>query len=157
MLAKINGWIDETLDDFAREMVACKCFAADFREYYKPEFLAASYYVVVPQLPKPDFPELRQLGFGDLIDADFNGITYKNTYFVKQGKERNLNLHFHELVHVVQWQILGAEAFILRYMDEILRYGYEDAPLEKMVYALEDHFVKGNPPLDIRTHVQQKI
>ena len=157
MLAKINGWIDETLDNCASEKVACKRFAADFRGYYEPEFLATSYYVVVPQLPKPDFPELRQLGFGDLIDADFNGITYKNTYFVKQGKERNLNLHFHELVHVVQWQILGAEAFIIRYMDEILRYGYEDAPLEKLAYALEDHFVKGDPPFDIRMHVQQKI
>ena len=157
MLAKINDWIDETLESWGREKVACKCFAAAFEGYYTQEFLAASFYVVVPQLPKPDFPELRQLGFGDLIDTDFNGITYKNTYFVKQGKERNLNLHFHELVHVVQWQILGAEAFIIRYMDEILRYGYEDAPLEKMAYALEDHFVKGAPPFDIRMHVQQKI
>jgi hypothetical protein len=157
MLAQINGWIDETLASYEADKMACDCFATDFEGYYTPEFLAASFYVVVPQLPKPDFPELRQLGFGDLIDADFNGITYKNTYFVKQGKERNPNLHFHELVHVVQWQILGAEAFIIRYMDEILQYGYEDAPLEKMAYALEDHFLKGGPPLDIRTHVQQKI
>ncbi len=157
MLAKINGWIDKTLEDHAGNKVACERFATDFNGFYTPALLSASYYVIVPQLPKPDFPELRQAGFGDLIDADFNGITYKNTYFVKQGKERNLNLHFHELVHVVQWQILEAEAFIIRYMDEILRHGYEDAPLEKMAYALEDHFVKGDPPFDIGDHVRQTL
>lgn len=157
MLAKINGWIDETLENFTNEKVACECFAAEFEGFFPPAFLATSYYVVVPQLPKPDFPELRQAGFGSLIDADFNGITYKNTYFIKNGKERNLNLHFHELVHVLQWQSLGAEAFILRYMDEILRHGYEDAPLEKMAYALEAHFVEGGPAFDIGAHVRQKL
>ena len=157
MLDKINGWIDETLANHTSERIACDCMATDFEGYYPPAFLADSFYVVVPQLPKPDFPELRQLGFGDLIDTDFNGITYKNTYFVKQGKERNLNLHFHELVHVLQWQTLGAEAFIIRYMDEILRYGYEDAPLEKMAFALEAHFMGGGAPFDIGAHVQQKI
>ena len=157
MIDKINAWIDATLAHHTNEKVDCERFAADFEGYYAPELLAASFYVVVPQLPKPDFPELRQLGFGNLIDTDVNGITYKNTYFVKQGKERNLNLHFHELVHVLQWQTLGAEAFIIRYMDEILRYGYEDAPLEKMAFALEAHFVEGGAPFDIGAHVRHKI
>jgi len=30
-------------------------------------------------LPKADFPELRQAGFGSFIDMDLEGITYKNS------------------------------------------------------------------------------
>lgn len=157
MLDKINGWIDHTIENYSNQKVSCGCFAAHFKDFYSPEFLSQSYYVIVPQLPKPDFPELRQAGFGNLIDTDFNGITYKNTYFIKNGKENSLKLHFHELVHVLQWQTLGAKAFINRYMDEILRYGYEDAPLEKMAFALEEHFVKGGKPFNIYRHVQEKI
>lgn len=157
MLDKINGWIDQTLEDYSNAKVSCERFASHFNGFYPPAFLATSYYVAVPQLPKPDFPELRQAGFGSLIDRDVNGITYKNTYFIKEGKENRLKLHFHELVHVLQWQTLGATGFINRYMEEILRFGYEDAPLEKMAFALEEHFVKGGAPFNIYRHVQQEI
>lgn len=157
VLDKIDAWIDQTLANHSHDMISCARFADSFKGFYPLTLLQKSFYVVVTQLPKPDFPELRQAGFGHLIDTDFNGITYKNTYFVKTGKENNLELHFHELVHVLQWQHLGAEAFIARYMDEILRYGYEDAPLEKMAFAFEDHFTKGGAPFDIPCHVQAKI
>ena len=84
--------------------------------------------MVVDVIPKPDFPELREMGLGDSIDTTANGVTYKNTYYIVPQVAEILRLHFHELVHVAQWDILGGAGFIQRYIEEILQYGYDDAP-----------------------------
>ncbi len=41
----------------------------------------------------------------------------------------------HELVHVTQYEHLGMRAFVLRYLTELLTYGYYDAPLERAADA----------------------
>ncbi len=69
----------------------------------------------------------------------------------------SLDLHFHELVHVLQWQYLGAKAFISRYINEVQTLGYEAAPLEKMAYSLGDYFARKEKPFDIPSYVQEKI
>jgi len=35
------------------------------------------------------------------------GITYLDTFFSREEGRGNESLHFHELVHVLQWQLLG--------------------------------------------------
>lgn len=157
MLDKIDGWIDQTLNNYSKQMVSCERFGAQFNGFYPSEFLANSYFVAVDRLPKPDFPELRQAGFGGFIDMELDGITYKNTYFIKKGYESDIALHFHELVHVLQWQNLGALPFIQRYMEEILRFGYRNSPLEKMAYDLQSHFSMRKQPLDVPEYVHNKI
>lgn len=157
VLNKINDWIDQTLKSYSNQKISCECFSSQFDGFYPTEFLSNSYYVAVDRLPKPDFPELRQAGFGGFIDMDLEGITYKNTYFIKKGYESNTALHFHELVHVLQWQYLGELPFIQRYMEEILRFDYRNAPLEKMAYDLQDHFSMRREPLSIPNYVQNKI
>jgi len=157
MIDKINIWIDHTLKNHAGQAVSCESFSSQFKGFYSPEFLSKSYYVVVDKLPKPDFPELRAAGFGDFIDMDAVGITYKNTFFIKKGFEGNVDLHFHELVHVLQWQNLGALLFIERYMREISYFGYRNAPLEKMAYGLQEHFSVKKSKLDILSYVKNHI
>jgi len=157
MIDKINIWIEETLKSYSNHAVSCEQFSSQFKGFYSTEFLSSSYFVVVDQLPKPDFPELRQAGFGDFIDMDAVAITYKNTYFVKKGFEADLELHFHELVHVVQWQNLGAPLFIARYMKEISCVGYRNAPLEKMAYDLQATFSLKKSKLDVLSYVQSHI
>lgn len=157
MLDKINDWIDQTLKNHSNQMVSCERFYSQFNGFYSAEFLSNSSYVAVDQLPKPDFPELRQAGLGGFIDMDLEGITYKNTYFIKKGDEGDIALHFHELVHVLQWQNLGALPFIQRYMEEIRHFGYQNAPLEKMAYDLQNHFSMRREPLNVPEYVQNKI
>jgi len=140
MLEQINDWIDQTLQDYVGQAVSCERFSEQFDGFYSAEFLSNTSYVIVDRLPKPDFPALRQAGFGNFIDLDFAGITYKDTYFLKKIYENEIALHFHELVHVLQWQNLGALQFIQRYITEIQQFGYQDAPLEKMAYELQSKF-----------------
>lgn len=119
--------------------------------------MRGSYFVVVDNIPKPNFPELREAGLDDFIDLEVNGITYKNTYYLQPRFVGELRLHFHELVHVVQWGLLGAHTFINRYINEIQSQGYDHAPLEKMAYALGDYFSMGGKPLDVQSYVHSKL
>jgi len=49
---------------------------------------------------------------------------------------------FHELVHTVQWRVLGPERFLVVYACGLLEHGYEDSPLEAMAYELEGQMRK---------------
>jgi len=157
MINKIESWIDETIEGHLNNRVSCECFAKVFNGFYPIDFLSRSYYVVVEQIPKPDFPELHQAGLGGFIDMPVDGITYKNTYFIKKDCEKDLELHFHELVHVLQWQILGASNFISRYITEIQQYGYDDSPLEKMAYELQNSISKKVHPFNVPDYVKNNI
>lgn len=72
-----------------------------------------------------------------LVDMDVAGITYNDTYYIKKEAANELRVHFHELVHVLQWRELAPQGFIERYIREIQYFGYNNAPLEKMAYALD--------------------
>jgi hypothetical protein len=157
MLERIENWIDATLQKYETSSISCNRFSSLFNGFYTIEFLSSSYYVIVDEIPVPDFPELREAGLSEVLDMDMNGITYKNTYFLKSASAQNLDIHFHELVHVAQWQALGSTEFINRYIGEIQEFTYDQAPLEKMAYSLEAHFSKRRKPFDVPMHVQQNL
>jgi len=157
VINKINNWVDQTLEKFSDRKQSCDQFTFEFSGYYPSAFLSDSYFVVIDEIPKPNFPELYQAGLGDFIAMDVAGITYKNTYFIKLFYEDDRILHFHELVHVLQWKFLGAEGFIQRYIKEIQLYGYQSAPLEKMAYNLQNHFNLKGGVIDIPEYVQQSL
>lgn len=62
-----------------------------------------------------------------------------------------------ELVHVLQWQYLGSQNFIQRYLSEMQEYGYNDAPLEKMAYGLQGHYSSNGVPIDVPSFVRQNL
>ena len=156
MLAKIEQWIDQVLSDYSEKALSCSVFSNVFTGFYSPETLESCFFVIVDEIPKPDFPELREAGLDGFIDMNLHAITYKNTYFIKRGYENDLALHFHELVHVQQWKCLGGQGFISRYIQELHQHGYDDAPLERMAYALDAYFSAQNEAFDIPKYVQQK-
>ena len=70
------------------------------------------------------------------------------------GFERDESLHFHELVHVVQWQHLGPERFIMAYaLGHLISGGYRTNPLEAMAYGLQARFDANAPAFDVTTIV----
>lgn len=158
MLEKIERWIDATISTHRHRRVPCDSLAEDFEGFYPREFLSKSYYVLTDSLPMPDFPELYDLGLGGFLEMDADGITYKDTYFMKPHLMDKLDLHFHELVHVAQWQFLGASAFIDRYIKEYTKFGYRNAPLEEMAYSLQRYYCANkNKPMDIMGHVERNL
>jgi hypothetical protein len=84
------------------------------------------------------------------------GITFKDTFFLQQDKSSE-SLHFHELVHIVQWARLGVDNFLLAYgLGFILGGGYEQIPLEHMAYTLQRSFENGTLPQRLMRHIEEQ-
>ncbi len=86
-----------------------------------------------------------------------DGITYLDTFFVRDEARRNEALYFHELVHVIQWQILGQKRFIAAYADGLERNEYRNSPLEVMAYTLEGVFRNSTNPFAAAKVVEEQL
>ncbi len=84
-----------------------------------------------------------------------SGVTYDDTFFVSRGRESE-SLYFHEMVHVVQWDRLGVDNFLLAYGIGLMRSGYRHSPLEEMAYALQEKFDRGACPEDLIAVIHQR-
>lgn len=156
-IEKFDVWIDEIVSDNEEQAKSCRKFSDVFSGYYSPEYLSKCKFVVVDNIPKPDIPELRQIGLGGFLDMDCGAITYKHMYFMKPQHQDDLEIHIHELMHTVQWEQLGGKGFLKRYVQEINEFGYDDAPLENMAYDLGRSFKSGAVAQDVVKLVCEKI
>ena len=85
----------------------------------------------VPVIQRPEEPELVALceEYGFLTEETI-GLTLGYGIYIKQGY-LTTRLLSHELRHVHQYEQAGsAEAFLSRYISEIMRFGYMDSPYE---------------------------
>lgn len=157
MIEEIEEWIYKVNSSHKEVRRSCSILEEHFNGFYSPEFLKTAFFVVTNEIPKPDFPGLREAGLGDFIDMDVGGITYNDTYYVKKEAADELRLHFHELVHVLQWRELTPQAFIGRYIREIQEFGYDNSPLEKMAYVLDWHYQSKGRRLSIEQFVRENL
>lgn len=157
MIDRVEKWMRQLHSSHKEARQSCSVFGEHFKGFYSSDFLGAAFFVVVGEIPKPDFPELREAGMGEFLDMDVQGITYNDTYYVKQGSANDFRLHFHELVHVAQWRELTPKGFIVRYIQEIQDFGYDEAPLENMAYALEIHYHEQGRPLSVEQFVRENL
>lgn len=157
MIDEIEEWIHQVNSSHRKVRRSCSAFEEHFNGFYSHGFLKTAFFVVTDEIPKPDFPGLREAGLGDFIDMDVGGITYNDTYYVKTEVANELWLHFHELVHVLQWRELAPQGFIKRYIREIQDFGYNKAPLEKMAYALDGHYQSKGQHLNVEQFVRENL
>jgi hypothetical protein len=118
-------------------------FRALLELHFLPETLSAARLTRVHRIENPDF--YAQL---DQIPLDFRsmaGITYDDTILVSDSSVRGpipISLLVHELVHVVQYSILGIEEFAKQYVTGWAQNGFDyyKIPLEIQAYALQRKF-----------------
>jgi len=154
---RLLGWIDTTLKAHAgnTQTVVSRGFSR-LPLYFSADTLASAKVVLVDQLPIPPLSSWGLARFVDFERGDFSGITYLNTFFIKRDELRNEAIHFHELIHVIQWRILGPEQFLRLYADGLERFGYSDSPLEVMAYDAEAAFT-AKDIFDAEKMVAQKL
>lgn len=157
-LPLVTGWIEATLAAHAGAARPVAAFGfARLPKFYPPELLARTKVVLAERVP---FPPLTALGlpeFAAFERGDYAGITFKDTYFLRAGLAASESLHFHELVHVVQWAHLGVERFLLAYAAGLAAHGYRNSPLEAMAYDLQDDFDRNPQPRDIGAVVHRQL
>ena len=66
--------------------------------------------------------------FAAFEQGNFDGITYEDRYFIKRTVMTEETLHFHELIHVIQWRLLGPAGFLAAYANGLDEFGYEKQP-----------------------------
>jgi hypothetical protein len=66
-------------------------------------------------------------------------------------------LDFYELIHVIQWRLLGPEAFLATYAAGLETFGYRNSPLERMAYDAEASFCQSDQPFDAANLVAEQL
>ena len=139
---KYHAWVDDLL----RRHAACARPVASAQFPRLPQFFSKEAYnsarfVVVDTLPQTPWADLG-LPVPEGMDGPFAGVTYRNTYFVTPAVAGDESLHCHEMVHVVQWRILGNDLFPLLYGQDVLAHGYQKCFLEVMARQFQAIFNK---------------
>ncbi len=154
----INDWIDKTLAQYAEQSKPVEAFGFDrLPMYYTRDLLASAKVVVADKVPVPPLSQLGLSEFSDFEMGNYDGITFKNVYFVTSKQAENESLHFHELVHVVQWKILGAQEFLRAYALGLLQFGYRNSPLEAMAYNHQTSFESVRQPYNVERRIDNEL
>ena len=152
------GWIRQTVAAYAERARPASGFG--FRRllaYFSPALLASARVVPVDVLPMPPLSQMGLTQFTEWERIEYGGITYLDTYFVTQNELANEALHFHELIHVIQWRLLGPERFIAMYADGLERFGHRSSPLEVIAYDLQDRFGTSAAVFDAEAEVAARL
>jgi hypothetical protein len=101
---------------------------ARFVGVQRPELIRVK---LVDQLPLPEEPTLRQAAIETgLLGPGMVGLTLGYSIFLVHGHD-NVRLISHECRHVHQYEVLGSiEKFMPVYLQQIVDFGYQSAPLE---------------------------
>lgn len=155
---RLIAWIRNTLTASApaAHTIASRGFSR-LPLYFTEKTLATTKVVLVDPLPMPPLSSMGLARFADFVRGNFDGITYVDTIFLKPTQSNNENVHFHELVHVVQWRLLGPDRFLLSYANGLECYGYRQSPLEVIAYDAETAFANSTAVFNVEEMVVERL
>jgi hypothetical protein len=152
-----HRWVDDLLakhESSARQVATYGL--KRMPQFFNPETLATAKCVEVDNVPKIPWQEFG-LSVPEGMNIYFEGITFRDTYFLTRREASKESLHFHEMVHVVQWQMLGNDLFPLIYVLEAFKGNYKTNFLEVMASNVTDFFVKAKEPFNTDFFVAASI
>jgi hypothetical protein len=154
----IEDWLRTTLAAHAGvARTVALCGFPRLPHYFSDGTLASAKVVVVDKLPVPPLSSWGLTRFAKFERGNFGGITYLDTFFLKRHQSGNEAIHFHELIHVIQWRVLGPERFLYSYANGLERFGYRQSPLEAMAYDAERAFTTSKDVFDVEKMVAEKL
>ena len=115
-LPGVRDWINDVLEKYkAQANPVMRLAFSRVRQVFPRDLLERAKVVVLTgSVP---FPPLSRMGLPEFVELEnmpMAGITYRDTFFISRSDETE-SLYFHELVHVVQWERLGVDDFLLAY------------------------------------------
>jgi hypothetical protein len=157
-LPHVLKWIDQLLESSASNAKFVSSYGfLNLPRFFDKSLLDTARVVISERLPIPPLTSLGLEEFSEFEKMQFDGITYKDVYFVKPNCAYVEALHFHELVHVLQWRILGPEAFLLSYGQSLVNVGYFHTPFELMANKHAALFRSGITPYDVAGQVHSEL
>ena len=154
----VIGWIRQMLSvhEQAAKAVASLGFPR-LSQYFGNEPLTSAKVVVIDRSTDAATLGNGLSRFAEYEHGDYDGITYLDTFFVKRRSAAAEQLHFHELIHVIQWRLLGPEVFLATYAAGLETFGYRNSPLERMAYDAEASFCQSDQLFDAEKLVAEQL
>ena len=104
----------------------------------------------------PFYAQLEKLGFTGLPNFTTMGaITFDD--LVVFHEPLTPQLIFHEMVHIVQYRLLGIDDFARLYVRGYLHGGYDGTPLEVCAYELDGRFIMGSVGFNVEAEVRSWV
>ena len=154
-LPLVEGWIDKYIEAHAAQAIPVNELGfSRIPHYFSRKSLEISKAVHVDRVEVPPLSKMGIPYFIDFEGAQFRGITYKDTFFVGREAHNCEATHFHEMVHIIQWDELKPRVFLMVYGVGLLTQGYQDCPLERMAYQFESTFESGNAIDDLEQRIR---
>ena len=155
---QVISWIRLTLDTHVPQARPITSLGFQrLKQYFSDALLASTKVVAVDQVPMPPLGKLGLHQFTEFANGNYDGVTYLDTFFVKRHRATDEWLHFHELIHVVQWRLLGPQEFLAMYAAGLEAHGYRNSPLEVMAYNAEDVFFRNAGAFDAEQWVAAQL
>jgi hypothetical protein len=143
-LPSVREWIDDLHAQHSDQASpAASLGLPRLASCFPEDLLRSARAVIVGHIPFPPVSAYGLPEFEGMASMEMAGITFRNMYFVHQSYSVE-SVHFHELVHVVQWNTLGADEFLLTYGLGVAQHGYMESPLEAIAYELQSRFENGS-------------
>jgi hypothetical protein len=133
--------------------------------FFSPETLALVRVAEVFQIENPPYlSDWRSRGLPDLVDfRQMAGIAFVDTIFTARRFYSNrtswISLVFHELVHVVQYQLLTTEEMVRQYLRGWADndFDYHKIPIEVQAYNLQREFDRKATVFSVEDRIRQAI
>jgi hypothetical protein len=98
---------------------------------------------VVPEIPQPEHPKIKQLATEvGLITPQTTAITFGCGIFIRAERSHDRETLVHECVHVAQYEKLGIQDFLMQYVVQIFKNGYDNAPMEREAREVAERISK---------------
>ena len=158
LVSNVQKWIVHMLAEHEAQMEPIA--AAQFERlkgYYPKALLQRVKRVIVDQCPVPplEFTGIPQLA--EIETWDLKGVPWENTIFIRRDLADWDAVHFHELLHIVQWERLGTERYLTAWAIGTITLGYRDNPLEEMAFRHQSRFETEEKPYDVVREVNAEI
>jgi hypothetical protein len=138
-LPLMKGWMDALRAEHLPHSVAVtELGLPTLSDHFPAGMLDETRVVTVSEMPFPPVAGYGLPEFEPMARTRMAAITFGRMYFVRPHAPEGV--HFHELVHVVQWNALGISDFLLTYAVGLLQHGYADSPLEAIAFELQERF-----------------
>ncbi len=155
---RLMDWVQKTLKFYEKnaQPIALMNFAR-LPQYFDHSLLETVKFITIDRVPLPHLAAMGLSRFSGFEQGNFDGVTYLDRYFIKQTVVTEESTHFHELIHVIQWRLLGSECFLSAYADGLDEFGYENSPLEKMAYDAETLFKQSSAIFAAENFVAERL
>jgi len=159
-LPKVVQWINQLVKQSSPSAKPLSAFNFPrLPYYYSQNLLDNTKVVLVDQVPLVPLSKIGVTGLGHFENLIITGVTYLDHMFIDKKYQTEEWLYFHELVHVLQWQVLGFEDYLLAYGLGLYNHrdDYTKSFLEAMAYENHDIFRISTIPFNVEKKLKSHI